>query len=58
MNKLLWQVRCTYHYVTILETYNIKFCWGMAKSSLENINYDTTEDPRGCVLEELSYWVD
>lgn len=58
IREFIWKVKAFYYYTTILSCYDVKFCWSMAGASLENINYDTSEDPEDCVREELSYWGD
>lgn len=56
MKNLIWRIKATYWYVYFLQTFNIKFCWNLAEASLENTGYDTTEDAKDWVEEELSYW--
>lgn len=56
MKEFIWKVRFTFRIVTVIQTWNIKFCWNLACAGLENIGYDLTECPVECADEELSHW--
>lgn len=56
IKRFIWKLKATFWYFWLMQCWNVKFCWGLAGASLENIGYDTTEDVRDCVEEELSCW--